>query len=165
MLARAFALALVQCHILPTYGTVMQGRIKHDPVLQKFTRLETAGACTRIFMPGSPGHRSRCFVKSLDCDLALAILIPVNIPTGSAWRQEGSDTPGAGARQYRLLTGIKCAGLVRSRIRTVMAENRFPPLAQDISNAREAVARWEHYPHEADMGVRGFGTTKAEAFE
>jgi SHS2 domain-containing protein len=46
-----------------------------------------------------------------------------------------------------------------------MAENHFPPPAADISNAREAVAHWEHYPHEADMGVRGFGATKAEAFE
>ena len=26
-------------------------------------------------------------------------------------------------------------------------------------------ARWEHFAHEADMGVRGFGNTKAEAFE
>jgi tRNA nucleotidyltransferase (CCA-adding enzyme) len=26
-------------------------------------------------------------------------------------------------------------------------------------------ARWEHYPHEADVGVRGFGATPAEAFE
>jgi len=25
--------------------------------------------------------------------------------------------------------------------------------------------RWEHYEHEADMGVRGFGTTREEAFE
>jgi tRNA nucleotidyltransferase (CCA-adding enzyme) len=25
--------------------------------------------------------------------------------------------------------------------------------------------RWEHYPHEADMGVRGYGATLAEAFE
>lgn len=25
--------------------------------------------------------------------------------------------------------------------------------------------RWEHFPHDADMGVRGFGATKAEAFE
>ncbi|MDA8108590.1 MAG: archease [Betaproteobacteria bacterium] len=25
--------------------------------------------------------------------------------------------------------------------------------------------RWEHYPHGADIGVRGFGATKAEAFE
>ena len=24
---------------------------------------------------------------------------------------------------------------------------------------------WEHFSHEADMGVRGFGATKAEAFE
>jgi tRNA nucleotidyltransferase (CCA-adding enzyme) len=26
-------------------------------------------------------------------------------------------------------------------------------------------ARWEHFAHEADMGVRGIGRTKAEAFE
>jgi SHS2 domain-containing protein len=26
-------------------------------------------------------------------------------------------------------------------------------------------ARWEHFPHEADMGVRGFGPTEAQAFE
>jgi SHS2 domain-containing protein len=26
------------------------------------------------------------------------------------------------------------------------------------------IARWEHFPHGADMGVRGFGATKAEAF-
>ena len=27
------------------------------------------------------------------------------------------------------------------------------------------MAHWEHFPHEADMGLRGFGSTKAEAFE
>jgi SHS2 domain-containing protein len=26
-------------------------------------------------------------------------------------------------------------------------------------------AHWEHYSHPADMGIRGFGATKAEAFE
>ncbi|HML13503.1 MAG TPA: archease [Xanthobacteraceae bacterium] len=26
-------------------------------------------------------------------------------------------------------------------------------------------ARWEHFPHDADIGVRGFGATIAEAFE
>lgn len=31
---------------------------------------------------------------------------------------------------------------------------------------REAMeTRWEHFPHEADMGVRGVGRTLAEAFE
>lgn len=25
--------------------------------------------------------------------------------------------------------------------------------------------RWEHYPHEADVGVRGYGATLGEAFE
>lgn len=28
-----------------------------------------------------------------------------------------------------------------------------------------SLARWEHFPHEADMGVRGYGPTKAAAFE
>jgi len=27
------------------------------------------------------------------------------------------------------------------------------------------MTRWEHYEHGADIGVRGFGATKAEAFE
>lgn len=26
-------------------------------------------------------------------------------------------------------------------------------------------AAWEHFPHDADVGVRGFGSTPAEAFE
>jgi protein archease len=25
--------------------------------------------------------------------------------------------------------------------------------------------RWEHFSHEADMGIRGFGATKEKAFE
>jgi len=28
-----------------------------------------------------------------------------------------------------------------------------------------ANVQWEHFPHEADMGVRGFGRSKEEAFE
>ena len=28
-----------------------------------------------------------------------------------------------------------------------------------------AKAKWEHFPHDADVGVRGFGATAAEAFE
>ncbi len=27
------------------------------------------------------------------------------------------------------------------------------------------IARWEHFPHEADVGVRGLGATLAQAFE
>jgi SHS2 domain-containing protein len=27
------------------------------------------------------------------------------------------------------------------------------------------IARWEHFPHEADIGVRGYGETKGDAFE
>ena len=29
----------------------------------------------------------------------------------------------------------------------------------------ESKARWEHFPHDADVGVRGCGATAAEAFE
>ncbi|MHC4621544.1 MAG: archease, partial [Planctomycetota bacterium] len=24
---------------------------------------------------------------------------------------------------------------------------------------------WQHYPHQADIGIRGFGATKEQAFE
>ena len=27
------------------------------------------------------------------------------------------------------------------------------------------IGRWEHFPHQADIGVRGIGASKAEAFE
>lgn len=33
------------------------------------------------------------------------------------------------------------------------------------TGAHDMTARWEHFPHEADMGIRGFGSTEAEAFE
>ena len=29
----------------------------------------------------------------------------------------------------------------------------------------EGIARWEHFAHEADIGVRGIGATREEAFE
>ena len=32
-------------------------------------------------------------------------------------------------------------------------------------DAGEPSPRWEHFPHDADMGVRGLGHSKAEAFE
>ena len=34
-----------------------------------------------------------------------------------------------------------------------------------VPAAPPATARWEHFPHAADVGVRGFGKTSAEAFE
>ncbi len=33
------------------------------------------------------------------------------------------------------------------------------------SPARQQVAGWEHFAHDADIGVRGFGGTAAQAFE
>ena len=40
-------------------------------------------------------------------------------------------------------------------------------VAPELAGARSAAvtARWEHFAHQADMGVRGFGATEAEAFE
>lgn len=35
----------------------------------------------------------------------------------------------------------------------------------DAPVALEPAAAWEHYAHEADVGVRGLGATKGEAFE
>ena len=32
------------------------------------------------------------------------------------------------------------------------------------TNFGSSVARWEHFPHGADLGIRGFGPTPAEAF-
>ena len=34
-----------------------------------------------------------------------------------------------------------------------------------MAQAVDCRSRWEHFPHGADIGVRGIGTTKAEAFE
>lgn len=33
------------------------------------------------------------------------------------------------------------------------------------SSSALSTARWEHFPHAADIGVRGFGATPAQAFE
>jgi SHS2 domain-containing protein len=40
----------------------------------------------------------------------------------------------------------------------------MPPLSPP-SEAAARAAGWEHFPHGADVGVRGYGSTKAEAFE
>lgn len=42
-----------------------------------------------------------------------------------------------------------------------MTDNRLLP----TEGKHGVSAGWEHYPHEADMGVRGFGATLAQAFE
>jgi tRNA nucleotidyltransferase (CCA-adding enzyme) len=35
----------------------------------------------------------------------------------------------------------------------------------EAATSASCKARWEHFPHDADVGVRGFGVTAAEAFE
>lgn len=39
------------------------------------------------------------------------------------------------------------------------------PAAAPISTAAQCPARWEHFSHEADIGVRGIGPTREAAFE
>lgn len=34
-----------------------------------------------------------------------------------------------------------------------------------MNQVAAGTARWEHFPHDADVGVRGFGETPARAFE
>lgn len=34
-----------------------------------------------------------------------------------------------------------------------------------VSDAPGPIKHWEHFPHDADIGVRGVGTSKEEAFE
>jgi len=34
-----------------------------------------------------------------------------------------------------------------------------------MSNDEAAIARWEHFPHGADIGIRGIGATRSQAFE
>src|SRR3970040_1615461 len=34
-----------------------------------------------------------------------------------------------------------------------------------MTDACNVSVHWEHFPHDADIGVRGFGASKAEAFE
>jgi protein archease len=38
-------------------------------------------------------------------------------------------------------------------------------MSPDQSSEHAAVDRWEHFAHDADIGVRGWGSTPAEAFE
>jgi tRNA nucleotidyltransferase (CCA-adding enzyme) len=38
-------------------------------------------------------------------------------------------------------------------------------LGREIANATVTTTHWEHFSHGADIGVRGFGPTKADAFE
>ena len=44
---------------------------------------------------------------------------------------------------------------------------RLPPQSPPCPRPAAAIAsnRWERYPHDADVGIRGYGTTRAMAFE
>jgi len=47
-----------------------------------------------------------------------------------------------------------------------MTASQQPSGTSNMANAPMiSPGRWEHFPHDADVGVRGFGTTLAEAFE
>src|SRR3974377_1227241 len=77
--------------------------------------------------------------------------------------------PGRGAddaRIYRTRRGtaasgrapLSCAAAAGRRVTSGVHRGAgVPPTA--------AAVRWELFPHDADVGVRGFGATPAEAFE
>lgn len=56
------------------------------------------------------------------------------------------------------------AGAVAKRVDPArIREAVFQARAEAVAAAHDA--RWEHFPHQADMGVRGIGPTRAAAFE
>ena len=52
-----------------------------------------------------------------------------------------------------------------SRLAAGMQRAPFFRRASMLARPHDMIARWEHFEHEADMGLRGFGATAAEAFE
>jgi protein archease len=50
-------------------------------------------------------------------------------------------------------------------VRTQLRKDWEPHLRACAKHAARCPAHWQHYEHAADIGVRGFGATKAEAFE
>ena len=61
---------------------------------------------------------------------------------------------------------IDAAGVARNADPARIREAIFQARAQAVAAWREhAGERWEHFPHQADMGVRGIGPTLAAAFE
>jgi SHS2 domain-containing protein len=63
------------------------------------------------------------------------------------------------------LTYIKRRARRRPKILKLLANIHVLPIALNNKTLREPAARWEHYAHEADMGVRGYGATQSQAFE
>lgn len=50
-------------------------------------------------------------------------------------------------------------------VRTKLRRDWEPHLRACAKHIIPSAAHWEHYEHAADIGVRGFGATKSEAFE
>jgi len=50
-------------------------------------------------------------------------------------------------------------------VRTKLRRDWEPHLRACATHATRLAAHWEHYEHGADIGVRGFGDSKSEAFE
>jgi SHS2 domain-containing protein len=54
---------------------------------------------------------------------------------------------------------------VREDLRTQWGAHLLACVKRPAPADSAGATRWEHFPHGADIGVRGFGATKAEAFE
>jgi SHS2 domain-containing protein len=69
-------------------------------------------------------------------------------------------------RAFEVVVNAEEAYLPHARplIQQLRSELRLNAVAAQPSQ-RPPTARWEHFPHDADLGVRGYGRTQAEAFE
>ncbi len=60
---------------------------------------------------------------------------------------------------------IDAAGVARSVEPARIRQAIFQARTRAVAALRRQAAHWEHFPHRADMGVRGIGPTLAAAFE
>ncbi|MGE5318776.1 MAG: multifunctional CCA addition/repair protein [Hyphomicrobiaceae bacterium] len=65
----------------------------------------------------------------------------------------------------RAAQAIDAAEVARGAAPARIRDAIFQARAQAVAASRGHGAHWEHFPHQADMGVRGVGPTPAAAFE
>jgi SHS2 domain-containing protein len=78
--------------------------------------------------------------------------------------EEGWQTVELPVEPVELIASLGDARL-REALRARWGAHLRACVKRDPRAAAAGLARWEHFPHGADIGVRGFGATKAEAFE
>src|SRR5690606_37407394 len=74
-------------------------------------------------------------------------------------------TRGAGGRRRRARFAPHQSGAPRCGYIAANADRPEASAAMEQPAPADGAARWEHFPHLADIGVRGLGPTKEAAFE